>query len=51
MCAFTMSDLLPVERVSQKPAIRFPPLALPRKGNIFSLYAQFLRPYTHSSYK
>ena len=37
MCAFTMSDLLPVAGVSQKPARRFPPLALPRK-EMFSLF-------------
>lgn len=51
MCSFTMSDLLPVARVSQKPTIRFPLFALPRKGNVFSLYAQFLRPHTQSIYK
>lgn len=51
MCSFTMSDLLPVAKVSQKPAIRFPLFALPRKGNVFSLYAQFLGLHTHNTYK
>ena len=46
VCPLTVSNLLPVARVSQKRTIAFPALAPPRKGNVFSLYAQVLRPHT-----